>query len=228
MDRLCCHFCSDTGSIAQLFFIFVFLATVVHFFSCKKCWQCLYKIYKKRKSMKLENVIGCILWLIPASSVPAESFASRAWISFPLCPQAVILCVHLWMCMKNTVDDRSVVVKRSADKKALWSTCWDEGAGAAVQAGHTHTHTPTGLILLTGPAPSTRWASPEHLANTSELFSRLVLLEAHWQCFCASGTNVFRGAWCRFNRCSECRTRCQKKKRHRVLLYSLCLMRWWR
>lgn len=116
-------------------------------------------------------------------------------------------------------------------RKHFLKHCWDEGAGAPSPGGtHTHTHTQTlaGFVPLTGPAPSTRSASPEHLANTSGLLSRLALLEAHWRCFSASGTNVFRGAWRWFNRCSKLSNPLPKNKKHRVLLYSLCLMRWWR
>lgn len=64
--------------------------------------MCLYK-NRGKKSIELENVVGCILLVIPsyfkAPSSPG-GFASRAhrggvggWSRF-LCPEAVILFVH--------------------------------------------------------------------------------------------------------------------------------------
>lgn len=58
---------------------------------------------------------------------------------FSLCPQAVILCVHLWMCMKKHCGRYIRGCKAALLTKALWSTLGMKEHDPEVQMGHTNT-----------------------------------------------------------------------------------------
>lgn len=187
--------------------------------------------------MKLENVIGCILWPIPAHSrgPPSRPRPWRGLNFFFLCVlKAVILCVHLWMCMKNTVDDTSVVVKKKRRalcwRKHFWST-WllgrrskeppqsrrDTKHISRVNSAHRPRPHPT-------PPPAELLLSWNISPNTPGLFSRLVFAgsaletlpcERH-KCFSEEPDVASIDVQNVQNPLPK------KKQKHRVLLYSLC------
>lgn len=158
----------------------------------------MYKGTKKRKSMKLENVIGCILWLIPAyfrgppvtsnGELRVEGFADRIFF-LSLCPQAVILCVHLWMCMKKHCGRYIRGCKAALLTKALWSTVGMKEQNPEVQTGHTNTSWVkfcSQVLVLLNISPTDPGSSLVLLG-----FSSARLLETHWRCVFVSNTNVF-------------------------------------
>lgn len=100
--------------------------------------MCLYK--KKKKSIELENVIGCVFVgdsFLFQGSIMSGGFMSRAHggdggisVSWSCNTVCTFVNVH-----ENTVDDTSVVVNRSADRSTL--TYYRAQEQTPVQTGHT-------------------------------------------------------------------------------------------
>lgn len=141
-------------------------------------------------------VVSCG-WFLLTSEAPVtsngelriEGFADRILfsLSLSLCPQAVILCVHLWMCMKKHCGRYIRGCKAALLTKALWSTVGMKEQNPEVQTGHTNTGWVKfcSLVLL-NISPTDPGSS---LVLLLFLFARL--LETHWRCFFVSNTNVF-------------------------------------
>lgn len=137
-----------------------------------------------------------------------------------LCPEAVILFVHLWMCMKNIVDVASVVVKKNQKNKtallteALWHTVGRRHRARSRGGAHHDTV----LLNWTQICLSCSWMSQ---TDPGSFLSSSIFKMPLWEQTCFSDQ-------CLFTDVQHVKTHWRKQKKQGFFSYSFCLMRWWR